>query len=124
MNKEKKINNKELIHTILEGIQDKKGKGIINVDLKKVQNAICQNFIICHGDSNTQVNAIADSVEGKVIEELNQKTWHKEGYGNCHWILLDYFDTVVHIFQKEYRDFYKLEDLWADAHVEHIEVDY
>lgn len=113
-----------LLASILEGIKRKKGKEIININLSEIQNSFCQNFIICHGESNTQVNAIAESVQDIVMEEQNQKVWHKEGLDNCHWVLLDYSDIVVHIFQKDFRDFYRLEDLWADATIDKIESEY
>ncbi len=111
----------KLLLTILDGIIEKKGKEIVNIDFTRVENAICQNFIICHGDSNTQVDAIADNVVKQVSEKLSTKVLHKEGLENCHWVLLDYADIVVHIFQKEYRDYYKLEELWADAEIEMID---
>ena len=118
-------NSKELLlASILEGIKRKKGQEIININLSEIQNSFCQNFIICHAESNTQVNAIAESVQETVFEEQNQKAWHREGLDNCQWVLLDYADIVVHIFQKEYRNFYKLEDLWADANIDKIESEY
>ncbi|OFX63136.1 MAG: ribosome silencing factor, partial [Bacteroidetes bacterium GWB2_32_14] len=104
-----------LVNSIIEGIHKKKGKEVVSLDLTKIENAVCKYFVICHGDSNTQVDAIADSVEETVREMAGEKVWRKEGKTNATWILLDYADVVVHIFQKAYRDFYKLEDLWADA---------
>jgi ribosome-associated protein len=84
---------------------------------------VCKYFVICHGDSNTQVSALADSVIKTVRVETGEKVWHKEGLNNATWVLLDYSDVVIHIFQKEYRDFYKLEELWADAKLtEHNDV--
>ncbi len=108
-------NKNLLLNNIVEGIMEKKGHEIIDLDLRKVQNAICDHFIICHGDSNTQVNAIADSIEDRVQKNLNQRASHKEGLENAIWVLLDYYDIVVHVFQKEYRDYYRLEELWGDA---------
>lgn len=115
---------KTIISSILEGIKRKKGKQIININLSEIQNSFCQNFIICHAESNTQVNAIAKSVQDTVFEEHNQKVWHKEGLDNCQWVLLDYADIIVHIFQKDFRDFYRLEDMWADASIDKIESEY
>jgi len=83
--------------------------------LKNIPNAVSRYFVICHGTSRTQVEAIADSVENLVRKANGSKPWHKEGYENAEWILLDYVDVVVHIFQDQTRSFYKLEELWADA---------
>ncbi|HKL08503.1 MAG TPA: ribosome silencing factor [Bacteroidales bacterium] len=105
----------ELVNAIVEGIYKKKGKDPVSLDLTNIENTFCSNFIVCHGDSNTQVEALADSVEENVRETLGLKAWHKEGLENATWVLLDYADVIVHIFQHEYRNFYKLEDLWADA---------
>lgn len=111
----------QLANTIIKGIQEKKGKNIVTLDITKLDQSIADNFIICHGDSNTQVDAIANSVEEFVKKEFNEKPIHKEGYQNSQWILLDYGEILVHIFQKEYRDFYNLEDLWADAKIKEIQ---
>lgn len=110
-----KLNTKEIVSAAIEGILKKKGKATVSLDLTKIENSVCKYFIICHGDSNTQVDAIADSVIETVREETGEKVWRKEGLNNATWVLLDYSDVVVHIFQKEYRDLYKLEELWADA---------
>ena len=107
--------NNLLIYNIFEGILEKKGREIVNLDLEKVQHAICNNFIICHADSNTQVISIADNVEKKVKDSLNIRVNHREGLKNAQWIILDYSDIIVHVFQKEYRDYYNLEELWGDA---------
>lgn len=114
-------NNSLLIDTILEGILDIKGEEIVLLNLDKVENAFCENFIICNADSNTQVNAIAESVEKKVKEKLNLKVHHREGLENSIWVLLDYNEVLVHIFQTEYRQLYKLEELWGDAKITKIE---
>lgn len=110
-----KLNTQEIVSAAIEGILKKKGKATVSLDLTKIENSVCKYFIICHGDSNTQVDAIADSVIETVREETGEKVWRKEGLNNATWVLLDYSDVVVHIFQKEYRDLYKLEELWADA---------
>ena len=106
-----------LLQCIVEGLQEKKGKEIVNIDLKKLAYAACDNFIICHGESGTQVKALAGSVEDKVEEKLALRVRHREGLENASWILLDYGDIVVHVFLKEARDYYKLEDLWGDADI-------
>lgn len=112
-----KTNTKEIVSAAIEGILKIKGKDPLSLDLTEIENAVCKYFIICHGDSNTQVDALANSVIETVREETGEKVWHKEGLSNATWVLLDYSDVVVHIFQKEYRDFYKLEELWADAKI-------
>ena len=89
--------------------------------ITKINAAVCDHFIICHADSNIQVNAIADSVQKRVKEQLNIKIGHREGMENAMWVLLDYYDIVVHIFQKEIREYYKLEELWGDAEISRIE---
>lgn len=116
-----KVNKKtkELVEASIEGIFKKKGLNVVSLDLTKIENSVCKYFIICHGDSDRQVEAIADSVMETVKEETGEKVWHKEGLETATWVLLDYADVVVHIFQKEYRDLYKLEELWADAKVTH-----
>jgi ribosome-associated protein len=121
MNKvSKEAETEQLIAAIVEGIQRKKGIDLVKIDLTKINHSEFKHFIICHGNSNTQVDAIAHSVEDTVVELLNEKAWHTDGYRNSLWILLDYADVVVHIFQKEARQFYDLENLWADAHIELI----
>ena len=114
------LNNDLLLNNIIEGILEKKGQDIIDLDLTKVHNAVCDHFIICDAESNTQVNAIADSVEKKVKEKLNQRVGHREGLENALWVLLDYHSIVVHVFQRDVRDYYKLEELWGDAQITRI----
>jgi ribosome-associated protein len=110
-------NNNELVHCITETILDKKGKEVVNIDLMRLGYAMCDNFIVCHGDSTTQVRAIAESVEEKVKELAGVRITHREGTENAQWILLDFGSVVVHVFIKEARDYYKLEDLWGDADI-------
>ena len=105
----------KLIDTIIRAIQDKKGKNIVSLDLSKTDGAICSCVIVCNADSTTQVAAIAAGIEEKVLETLGEKVWRVEGQQNALWIAMDYVDVVVHIFQTELREFYKLEELWADA---------
>ncbi len=111
----------DLINAIIEGIRRKKGLEIINIDLRTSHSSVCDNFIICHGTSNTHVEAIADSVEETVLELQNEPIWHSDGYKNAQWILLDYVDVVVHIFQEPFRRLYNLESLWADGDFDYID---
>lgn len=106
---------------IVEAIKEKKGHQIVAINLSEVEHSICEYFIICHGESLTQVGAIAESVEKKLKEEASIRAHHVEGLQNSQWVLLDYFDVLVHVFQEEYRSFYRLEDLWADGKVTRIE---
>ncbi len=112
-----------LVDAIIEGIRRKKGVEIINIDLKELNNTECDNFIICHGNSNTHVDAIARSVEESVEELALERVWHTDGYQNAQWILLDYIDVMVHVFQEPYRRIYDLEELWGDAKFYNIESD-
>lgn len=105
---------------IIKGIEEKKGNEIVLLDLREISSAVCDFFIICHGNSDTQVKSIAESIEDEVRIQLSEKPWHVEGKDNAEWILLDYSNVVVHIFQKNTRDFFKLEDLWADAKATYI----
>ncbi|MBE9509591.1 MAG: ribosome silencing factor [Bacteroidetes bacterium] len=121
MKVKEQVEIKDLLDTIREGILQKKGQEIVNLDFAELENTVCSNFIICQGNSNIQVEAITQSVRKIVKEELNENPRHIEGLENAHWILMDYGDVLVHIFQKEFRDFYKLEELWADAKIEKID---
>ena len=107
----------KLNHIIVEGIRDKKGKNIIQLDLRRLGDAPADFFIICEGDSNTHVKAISDSIYKKVKEELQQNPAHTEGGSSAKWVLMDYFNTVVHVFYPETRQFYELENLWSDADI-------
>ena len=102
---------------IIDGIEDIKGEEITILDLRNLENSVCDYFVICQGNSNTQVNALANSVEKKVRENLREKPWHVEGTANAEWILIDYVNIAVHIFQRDVRSFYDLEGLWADAEI-------
>ena len=113
----------KLTGTIIRAIQDKKGKNIVSLDLSKIDGAICSCFIVCNADSTTQVAAIAAGIEAQVLETLGEKVWRVEGQQNALWIAMDYVDVVVHIFQTELREFYKLEELWADAPATRYEYD-
>lgn len=121
MTRKPKTNQSEkLAAYIIEGIQEKKGISIVKVDLRDIQNAISDYFVICHGTSDRQVGAIADSVVDVVREKFGDKPNAIEGKQHGEWVLLDYVDVVVHIFQEKWRELYSLEDLWADAPIEQI----
>ena len=122
MGKKKQLKESEiLIDIAIKGLQDKKGKNIVCVDLREIDNSVCDYFILCTGTSNTHVNALADSVSEEIRKTLHEKPWHAEGFGNAEWIILDYVTTVVHIFQEDSRNFYNLDGLWADAKITKIE---
>lgn len=109
-----------LVAQIIEGIEDIKGENITVFDLENLENSVCDYFVICDANSNTQVSAIANSVEKKVRESLAEKPWHIEGTENAQWILMDYVSVAVHVFQKETRAFYDLDSLWGDAEITHL----
>lgn len=113
--KSRQTDAEQLNQLIVEGIRDKKGKNIIQLDLRKLGDAPADFFIICEGDSNTHVKAISDSIYKKVKDEMNAMPSHTEGSSNAKWVLMDYFNTVVHVFYPETRQFYELENLWSDA---------
>ena len=104
-----------LIKKIVVGITDVKGQDIEMFDLRKIENRICDFYVICSGSSNTHVSAILESVKKKVSKSLKEKPSHTEGEENAEWVLLDYINVVVHIFQKQIRDFYRIEELWGDC---------
>lgn len=106
---------KELIKNIIEGIQEKKGKNIIVADLSEIEDTICNYFIICQGNSPSQISAIVDSVKDTVREGLGLKPYGVDGLRNAQWVAMDYGDALVHVFLPEEREFYDLEHLWADA---------
>ena len=116
--KKKQDGTELLLGNIINGIFEKKGQDVLKIDLRKLESRIADFFVICHGSSVNQVDALCDSVEDLVIKETGEKPVHVEGLENCFWVLLDYGNVVVHIFLEEYRHFYSLESLWADAPVE------
>lgn len=113
--------NEVLVEAIVKGMQNLKASKIIVLDLRELENSVCEFFVICQGSSNTQVNGICDSVEKIVREDLKDKPWHIEGRDNSEWVLMDYVNVVAHIFQGEFREFYDLESLWGDAKIKVIE---
>ena len=106
---------KNLVEIVVEALQEKKGRQIITMDLSKLENSICQYFIICQGKTPTQVSALCDSVWDKVYEHLNEKPMGAVGMREAQWIAMDYGTVMLHIFIPELRNFYNLENLWADA---------
>ena len=121
----KKIVNSDLLITeIVRGIEDVKGDHITILDLREIENTVCEYFIICEGNSNTQVSAISNSIQKIVSKSLKDKPWHVEGESNAEWILLDYVNIVVHVFQKHVREYYNLEGLWGDAKITNIKSAY
>lgn len=104
-----------LLDNITESILDRKGENIVLINIKTLENAICDYFVICEATTDTQVSAIAHAVEERVKKNLSRTTINKNGYENAQWILLDYGEVIVHVFQTRYRNFYQLEDLWADG---------
>lgn len=121
MSKEKIEESILLKEAIIEGMVDLKAKDIVCIDLRNTDGAVTDFFVICHGDSSTHLEGIANSVYKGVSKKMHQKPWHYEGKQSSDWVLLDYVDVVAHIFHKEAREFYDLEGLWADAPVEKIE---
>lgn len=116
--KKKQDETQLLLESVIKGVFEKKGLDVLKIDLRNLENRITDFFVICHGTSTTQVDSICNSVEDHVRNETGTKPWHVEGLDNCYWVLLDYGDVVVHVFLEEYRNFYSLESLWADAPLE------
>lgn len=113
--KNKEVSSQELSQLVAKGMLEKKGQEITILDLRKIKNAVADFFIICSGNSDTQVDAIANSVEEEVYKISKIDPWRKEGKTNSEWILIDYVDVVAHVFNKERRMYYDLEELWGDA---------
>lgn len=113
--------NSKIIKTIIAAIQEKKGENIISLDLRKINEAVADFFIICEAGSQPQVRAVAENVEVRVKEKCTENPYHHEGYNNLHWVLIDYVNVVVHVMLPENRKFYKLEEMWSDAAAEEHE---
>ncbi|EAR00683.1 ribosome silencing factor [Maribacter sp. HTCC2170] len=111
----RKASADELIALILQGIEEVKGHDINLLDLREIENTVCDYFIICNGTSNTHVNAIVGSIQKTVSKAIKDKPWHVEGEDNAEWVLMDYVNVVVHVFQKQIREYYDIEGLWGDA---------
>ena len=117
----RKASADELIALILHGIEEVKGLEINLLDLREIENTVCDYFIICNGTSNTHVNAIVNSIQKSVSKATKDKPWHIEGRENAEWVLLDYVNVVVHVFQQQVREFYDIEGLWGDAKMTMVE---
>ena len=116
----KQVSTDDLISVIIQGIEEVKGENIQLLDLRDIENTVCDYFIICSGNSNTQVKAISGSVQKTVSKQIKDKPWHIEGENNAEWILMDYVNVAVHVFQKQIRDFYDIESLWGDSKITEI----
>ncbi len=119
--KKKKITSEPLLEIAIAALTDKKARNPVILDFSKLKDRLCNLFIICHGTSRTQIEAIADHVVSEVKSKTGENPWHCEGLRNAEWILIDYSDIVIHIFQEDRRKFYNLEQLWADAVLTRIE---
>lgn len=118
--KKTNVDSAKLCDLVVKGMQEKKGEDISIVDLKNVKHAVADYFIICSGTSDTHADAISDSIEDEVHKAVEEWPWHTEGKSNREWILIDYVDVVAHVFIKERREFFGLEDLWGDANIQKI----
>ena len=105
----------KIIKTIIAAIQDKKGENIVSLDLRKINEAVADFFIMCEAGNQPQIRAIAENIEKKVKEKCEESPWHHEGYNTLQWVLLDYVNVVIHIMMPDTRKFYKLEEMWSDA---------
>jgi len=119
--KKKQDGTEVLLDSVIKGVFEKKGLNVLKIDLRKLENRITDYFVICHAGSTTQVSSICDSVEDTVRLTAGEKPLHVEGLDNCFWVLVDYGNVIVHVFLEEYRNFYSLESLWADAAIEKME---
>ena len=113
--KNQNANSKKFSDLIAKSMKDKKGKEISIINLKTIKNSICDYFVICSGNSNIQIDSIAENIEKKVFKSLKEKPWQKEGQINKEWLLLDFVNVVAHIFHKEKRYHYNLDNLWGDG---------
>ena len=113
--------SEKLSQAVVRGMQEKKASDIVLMDLRNVKNAVADFFVLCTGNSDTQIDAIAESVDEQVIKELKENPWHQEGKDNKEWMLIDYVNVVAHIFRREKREFYALETLWGDALIHSFE---
>ncbi|MDA8611985.1 ribosome silencing factor [Flavobacteriaceae bacterium] len=113
-----------LLDEIVHGIENVKGEDIQVLDLREIDNTPCDYFVICSGNSNTQVSAIVGSVQKNVSKLLKEKPFHTEGSDVAEWVLIDYVNVVVHVFQKQIREYYNIEELWGDAKTTQITSNY
>jgi ribosome-associated protein len=120
MTKDQDTDSKQLVEAIVSAMEDKKGHDITYIDFTHASNTVARFFVICHGNSNVHVDSLADGVIHEVKRSTGARPWNKEGFENAEWILLDYADVVVHIFQENSRNFYNLEGLWADMEITRV----
>ncbi len=121
----KKVNDAEqLKDSVVEGMQEKKAKEIVCIDLRNTKNSVADFFVICHADSKAHIDAIADSIEDFVYKKRGEEPSHREGKTNSEWLIIDYLNVVAHIFRHEQRDYYGIERLWADAEIQSIAGNY
>ncbi len=113
--------SEKLSEAVVRGMQEKKASDIVVLDLRNVKNAVADFFVVCSGSSDTQIDAIADSVDEEVYKEFNDNPWHHEGRSYNEWLLIDYVDVVAHIFNRDKRHFYSIEKLWGDAEIISVE---
>ncbi len=113
--------SEKLSQAVVRGMQEKKASDIVLMDLRNVKNAVADFFVLCTGNSDTQIDAIAESVDEQVTKEMEEEPWHQEGKDNKEWMLIDYVNVVAHIFRREKREFYALETLWGDALIHSFE---
>ncbi len=113
-----------LISNIISGIDNVKGLDVSLLDLRDIENTVCSYFVVCTGSSNIHVNAIVSSIQKSVSKELKEKPFHTEGNDNAEWVLMDYVNVVIHVFQKQIREYYKIEELWGDAKTTKIASNY
>ena len=119
-----KFNEDALISNIVLGIDNVKGIDVSLLDLRDIENTVCSYFVVCTGSSNTHINAIVSAIKKTVSKELKEKPFHTEGNDNAEWVLIDYVNVVVHVFQKQTRDYYNIEELWGDAKTTKIASNY
>lgn len=116
------MDSTKLSELVVQGMLEKKGENLVVLDLREVKNAVADYFVICSGNSDTHIEAVSESVEEQVKKNSGQTPWHREGREQKEWILIDYVDVVAHVFDKEKRAYYGLEDLWGDAKIQKLEV--
>jgi ribosome-associated protein len=112
-----RLSSKQLSQVVVKGMQELKAEDIVLMDLRKVNNAVADYFVLCSGNSDTHIDAIAESVDVEVSKVDGESPWHREGQNNKIWVLLDYVDVVAHVFNHDKREFYALENLWGDAKI-------
>lgn len=119
--KETVAHSEKLSQVIVKGMQEKKASDIVVMDLRNVKNAVADFFVLCSGNSDKQLDAIAESIDQEVYKAMKENPWHMEGKNNKEWMLLDYINVVAHVFRKDRRSFFDLEKLWGDAEITEIE---